>query len=144
MREDTAKDLDEELQSRFEKALQQEYQRGYTAGFIEAEKKSKENFPVPCTQNMPWVTVKDFFQKLNEEVDEFKQEVLKHFSLDEPASDIWGGCDGGQDKRRIAEEGADVSTVIASFCEWVGIEKKIRDEEQAHVNAHNHARGRKS
>lgn len=142
MAEQTAKSIADEFETRMEKALQQEYQRGFTAGFIEAEKKNAESFPSPCVKNMPWVTVKDFLQKLNEEVDEFKEEVLRHYSLDDPASDIWIGCEDEQDKRRIAEEGADVSVVIASFCEKVGICSDIRKQEQEHVNAHNKARGR--
>ena len=135
-----ARKLAEEMQAKFEKELQQAYLRGYTAGFLAGAHRHPR--PEPCTKNMPWVTVKDFFQKLNEEVDEFKEEVLRHFSLKDPVTDVWGGCTDEQDKRRIAEEGADVSTVIASFCEQAGIGEQIRDEEQEHVNAHNHERGR--
>lgn len=140
MPETKARKLAEEMQAKFEKELQQAYLRGYTVGFLEGEHRHPR--PEPCTKNMPWVTVKDFFQKLNEEVDEFKEEVLRHFSLKDPVTDVWGGCTDEQDKRRIAEEGADVSTVIASFCEQAGIGEQIRDEEQEHVNAHNHERGR--
>ncbi len=43
---------------------------------------------------------------------------------------------------RIAEEGADVATMIATICNAVGVDDKTRFEAQAYVNKHNQERGR--
>ena len=103
--------------------------------------------PNPCVKNMTWKTVKDFLQKFNEEADEWKQEVLSHGDLADDVRDMKMHLDNAGEesehfKRRLAEEAADVCTVLASFLEAVGIGYDIRMEEQAHVNRHNHERGR--
>ena len=97
---------------------------------------------------MTWKSVKDFFLKLDEEVDEFKQEVLRNGELDDDVRDVKMCLTEIHDdesetfRRRIAEEAADVCTVLASLCEALGIGYDIRMEEQAHVNRHNRERGR--
>ena len=109
--------------------------------------------PVPCTKGMKWKTVKDYLQKFNEEADEYKQEILSHFPLDYEVCEIKETFDnidrktfeGGEKlgaMHSIAEEAADVATVLASMMEAMGIGLDIRMGEQAHVNKHNHQRGR--
>ena len=43
---------------------------------------------------------------------------------------------------RIAEEGADVATIVATICNAIGVDEKTRFEAQAYVNKHNHERWR--
>lgn len=93
--------------------------------------------PVPCRRNMPQRTIKDWLLKLDEECDEFKQEVLRHYELDDDVSSL--NVDAGF---RVAEEGADVSTVIASIEHAIGIGPDTRRKAQGYVNQHNARRGR--
>ena len=152
------------------KEKQEAYMKGYTAGYDKGAKdycnssvvlrgiaerlkdapSAMDTMPVapnPCVKNMTWKTVKDFLQKFNEEADEWKQEVLSHGDLADDVRDMKMHLDNAGEesehfKRRLAEEAADVCTVLASFLEAVGIGYDIRMEEQAHVNRHNHERGR--
>ena len=105
--------------------------------------------PEPCTQNMDWTTFKDYFQKANEELDEFKEVALQHFTLKDDVRDAKTYFETFRNDEevqhlmhRMAEEAADVCTVLASLLEACGIGYELRMEEQAHVNRHNHERGR--
>ena len=173
--DENTKKLRDEVYAVIERKEQDAYMKGYTKGLAVGVKDSEDlrnivnkwicgfnsklkdapsamdTMPVapnPCVKNMTWKTVKDFFQKLNEECDEFKQEVLRNGELDDDVSDVkwyFDGIDNSESdecRRRIAEEAADVCTVLASLCEALGIGYDIRMEEQAHVNRHNHERGR--
>lgn len=97
-------------------------------------------FPIPCTKNTPQVTVKDWFAKLDEEVNEWKEAVLRVETLHTPAAKLKDI--GRADKARIAEEGADVSTVVASMEDLMDIDGEARADAQLHVNQHNKERGR--
>lgn len=69
--------------------------------------------PMPCIRNISQKTIRDWFAKLDEEVTEFKAEVLKSADLDMEAKDFEAPMQGMV--FRIAEEGCDVATVIRSF-----------------------------
>lgn len=96
--------------------------------------------PQPCTKNMPQVTVKDWLQKADEEMDEWKEAVLHVSTLKTPVEKL--RCASDVDLHRIAEEAADVSTVLASVDEAAGISAYWRSCAQANVNNDNKARGR--
>lgn len=97
-------------------------------------------FPIPCTKNMPQVTVKDWFAKLDEETNELKEAVLRVATIHTQIAKLKGI--GRADKARIAEEGADVATVIASMEDLMDIDVDARANAQLHVNQHNKERGR--
>jgi hypothetical protein len=107
-------------------------------------------FPIPCTKNMPQVTVKDWLAKFDEEANEWKQEILRHADLDDPIEKLrkfYGKPEiklngNANNKFCISEEGADVMTVIASVEEKIGLDADARANAQLHVNQHNKERGR--
>ena len=137
-----------------EKASTQRYQDGYTRGFNDGMKKAEQErtldgvqpvVPKPCVRGIDMRTMKALVQKLNEEVDEFKFELFTLMgALDEGPEDVSFQAEGyGKNTFfRIAEEGADVATMIATICNAVGVDDKTRFEAQAYVNKHNHERGR--
>lgn len=137
-----------------EKASTQRYQDGYTRGFNDGMKKAEQErtldgvqpvVPQPCVRGIDMRTMKALVQKLNEEVDEFKFELFTLMgALDDGPEDVSFQAEGyGKNTFfRIAEEGADVATMIATICNAVGVDDKTRFEAQAYVNKHNHERGR--
>ena len=99
--------------------------------------------PAPCLRGIDMRTMKALFQKLDEEVDEFKFEIMSHLSdLKDAPEDVQLVVTKDADSFRIAEEGADVATIVATIVKAVGINETMRQEAQAHVNKHNHERGR--
>ena len=136
------------------------YRDGYHDGYLEAlddgEAKPKKFqservgvsvpspvLPAPCLRGIDMRTMKALFQKLDEEVDEFKFEIMSHLSdLKDAPEDVQLVVTKGADSFRIAEEGADVATIVATIVNAVGINETMRQEAQAHVNKHNHERGR--
>ncbi len=95
--------------------------------------------PIPC-KKVYEKNVRQWFAKLNEELDEAKEAVLKAYNLDQ-------FIDGGEtlnddDRLLIGLECADVITAITSFQEAMGIKEKDRDMFQALVNQSNFERGR--
>ena len=134
--------------------MQQSYNDGYTKGVIDGTKKAEQErtldgvqpvVPQPCVRGIDMRTMKALVQKLNEEVDEFKFELFTLMgALDEGPEDVSFQAEGyGKNTFfRIAEEGADVATMIATICNAVGVDDKTRFEAQAYVNKHNHERGR--
>ena len=101
--------------------------------------------PAPCLRGIDMRTMKALFQKLDEEVDEFKFEIMMQLdSLSDDPTDVLKLIKA-QEKNvafRIAEEGADVATIVATIVNAVGINETMRQEAQAYVNKHNHERGR--
>lgn len=93
--------------------------------------------PTPCTVGFDDCTVKQWFQKINEELDELKDAV-------------WFGNGGfgrmdhisSSDKFAIADEAADTITAITSMLEAMGIDERMRQEAQKRVNERNRERGR--
>ena len=137
-----------------EKASTQRYQDGYTRGFNDGMKKAEQErtldgvqpvVPQPCVRGIDMRTMKKLFLKLDEEVDEFKAELFQYMDdLDAGPEDVLKllNENPAQHAFRIAEEGADVATMIATICNAVGVDDKTRFEAQAYVNKHNQERGR--
>ena len=174
--DENTKKLRDEVYAVIERKEQDAYMKGYTKGLAVGVKDSEDlrnivnkwicGFnsklkdapsamdgmsvaPVPCVNGMAGKTVKDFLQKFDEEVDEWKQEVFSVASLDDEMSDVkelLTGYDADEldteKMRRIAEEAADICTVLASFMEAAGIGFEMRQEAQRRVNEHNKERGR--
>ena len=134
--------------------MQQSYNDGYTKGVIDGTKKAEQErtlngvqqvVPQPCVRGIDMRTMKKLFLKLDEEVDEFKAELFQYMDgLDDGPEDVLKllNENPAQHAFRIAEEGADVATMIATICNAVGVDDKTRFEAQAYVNKHNHERGR--
>ncbi len=134
--------------------MQQSYNDGYTKGVIDGAKKAEQErtldgvqpvVPKPCVRGIDMRTMKKLFLKLDEEVDEFKAELFQYMAgLDDGPEDVLKllNENPAQYAFRIAEEGADVATMIATICNAVGVDDKTRFEAQAYVNKHNHERGR--
>lgn len=103
--------------------------------------------PTPCTK-VDEETVREWFQKINEELDELKRAVL----VDDQGMTL--NCE--LDTRvkcanmskleyipmRIAEDAADTITAITSMLEAMGIDERMRQEAQKRVNEHNREKGR--
>lgn len=114
----------------------------------ECEKKPREHvgiLPAPCTK-VNATTVQDWLQKINEELDEFKDEILNNFIID---SDLLRGyyfnIDDEYTKReeeRIVDEAMDTITAITSMLEYMGIDENERSKAQMRVNERNAERGR--
>lgn len=134
--------------------MQQSYNDGYTKGVIDGAKKAEQErtldgvqpvVPKPCVRGIDMRTMKKLFLKLDEEVDEFKAELFQYMAgLDDGPEDVLKllNENPAQYAFRIAEEGADVATMIATICNAVGVDDKTRFEAQAYVNKHNQERGR--
>lgn len=176
---DETKKLAKEVFAAIESEKQKAYMAGYTKGLAAGVKDSEDlrnivnkwicgfnsklkdapsamdTMPVapePCVEGWERASLKVFFQKLNEEVDELKAAILDQCDFDDNVneikeilnyyedSDVPPQSSGG--KMRIAEEAADVCTVVTSLMEAIGIGFKERNEAQRRVNRHNHERGR--
>ena len=134
--------------------MQQSYNDGYTKGVIYGGKKAEQErtldgvqpvVPKPCVRGIDMRTMKKLFLKLDEEVDEFKAELFQYMDgLDDGPEDVLKllNENPAQYAFHIAEEGADVATMIATICNAVGVDDKTRFEAQAYVNKHNQERGR--
>ena len=130
------------------KIVYDSYKNGYEEGALKNAPRAMENLPVapvPCVRGIKMDTMKPLFLKLHEELTEFEFEIMQYMdTLDEKPEDV---ClllneNPAQHAFRIAEEGADVCTMVATILHAVGIDDKIRFDAQAHVNKHNHERGR--
>ena len=134
--------------------MQQSYNDGYTKGVIDGAKKAEQErtldgvqpvVPKPCVRGIDMRTMKKLFLKLDEEVDEFKAELFQYMDgLDDGPEDVLKllNENPAQYAFHIAEEGADVATIVATICNAIGVDEKTRFEAQAYVNKHNQERGR--
>ena len=134
--------------------MQQSYNDGYTKGVIDGGKKAEQErtldgvqqvVPKPCVRGIDMRTMKKLLLKLDEEIDEFKFEIMQEMGgLDDGPDDVRQMVEGLEEHVafRIAEEGADVATIVATICNAIGVDEKTRFEAQAYVNKHNHERGR--
>lgn len=114
------------------------------------EEKPRENvgiLPVPCTK-VDEETVKEWFQKINEELDELKESILLDnqgttvtCSLNTRAKYALGN-EADYLPMLVAEEAADTITAITSMLETMGIDERMRQEAQERVNRKNEERGR--
>ena len=94
------------------------------------------NKPIPVVRDgsgklISDYSMKDWFQKLNEELDEVKEAVIRDNN----------GHSNTYDKNDIAHELQDLITVATSMQEWLGFDEKARDKICAEVNQKNHKRG---
>ena len=137
-----------ELEREMLKIVYDSYKNGYEEGALKNAPRAMENLPVapvPCVRGIKMDTMKPLFLKLHEELTEFEFEIMQYMdTLDEKPEDV---ClllneNPAQHAFRIAEEGADVCTMVATILHAVGIDDKTRFEAQAYVNKHNHERGR--
>ena len=137
-----------ELEREMLKIVYDSYKNGYEEGSLKNAPRAMENLPVapvPCVRGIKMDTMKPLFLKLHEELTEFEFEIMQYMdTLDEKPEDV---ClllheNPAQHAFRIAEEGADVCTMVATILHAVGIDDKIRFDAQAYVNKHNHERGR--
>ena len=140
-----------ELEREMLKIVYDSYKNGYEEGALKNAPRAMENLPVapvPCVKETENTSIKDLFQKLNEEVDELKVEILKNCYFDDGIDDVrsilksYKMDEDIKATHRIAEEGADVCTVVTSLLEAIGIGFEMRQEAQRRVNEHNHERGR--
>ena len=126
--------------------------------------------PIPCIY-VKEKTIRDWFAKLDSEVNEFKEAVLQgYLSLNRQADagmvqglsimgqpidkvSVFDFVQAARDfdrqkayeqaqKWRIAEERADVVTVLTSMMRALGIDDKTVQEAQECVNQSNHRKGR--
>ena len=106
---------------------------------------SKKVLPIPCTK-IGAVTVKDWFQKINEELDELKEAIPAFWRVE--AKYLFKDALGRLDFKElahlevVAEEAADTITVITSMLEAMGIDEDMRQAAQKRVNEKNKERGR--
>ena len=166
---DETKKLANDVFAAIENEKRKAYHEGYTKGIMDWQKTSKmldewreavrlkdapsamdsiPVAPVPCVKETENTSMKDLFQKLNEEVDELKVEILKNCYFDDGIDDVrsilksYKMDEDIEAMQRIAEEGADVCTVVTSLLEAIGIGFEMRQEAQRRVNDHNKGRGR--
>ena len=137
-----------ELEREMLKIVYDSYKNGYEKGALKNAPRAMENLPgapVPCVRGIKMDTMKPLFLKLHEELTEFEFEIMQYMdTLDEKPEDVCLLLNEypQQHSFRIAEEGADVCTMVATILHAVGIDDKIRFDAQAYVNKHNHERGR--
>lgn len=140
-----------ELEREMLKIVYDSYKNGYEEGALKNAPRAMENLPVapvPCVKETENTSIKDLFQKLNEEVDELKVEILKNCYFYDDIDDVrsilksYKMDEDIKATHRIAEEGADVCTVVTSLLEAIGIGFEMRQEAQRRVNEHNKERGR--
>ena len=101
--------------------------------------------PIPCTK-VKEKEIKDWFQKINEELDEFKAQVLQSFGINDKADffvhNDWPIERKLENAEYIALEAYDTITSIASMLEKMGIDEGARQAAQREVNEKNRERGR--
>ena len=102
---------------------------------------SEKVLPIPCTK-VEELTIKDWFQKINEELDELKEVILRDAEDKLDTEIIEMLFYFATDKNEIAEEAADTITAITSMLEAMGIDEDMRQEAQRKVNERNKERGR--
>ena len=143
--------LELELEREMLKIAYDSYKSGYEEGALKNAPRAMEKLPVapvPCVKETENTSIKDLFQKLNEEVDELKVEILKNCYFYDDIDDVrsilksYKMDEDIKATHRIAEEGADVCTVVTSLLEAIGIGFEMRQEAQQKVNEHNKERGR--
>jgi hypothetical protein len=85
-------------------------------------------------------TMKDWFAKLDEEVNELKSECLKGYTLeDKPGGSPIVVSEGA--KLMIADEGCDVIKVVSSLFKQIGIDCDRMDEYMRQCNEKTRRRG---
>lgn len=103
------------------------------------KKGANVELPIPCTKTEE-KTVKDWFQKINEELDEFKASII--FGTWHVECSVHKSWRRKENAASIAEEAADTITAITSMLEAMGIDENMRQEAQRRVNEKNKERRR--
>lgn len=107
--------------------------------------------PVPCLRDergeIKEQTVKALLAKVDEELNELKEEIYSHlghygYSGDNYAKEFAEEAEIPPVPPMVAEEAADTITAITTLCEALGIDAEERDEAQQRVNRKNLERGR--
>ena len=100
--------------------------------------------PTPVKQadgvDVKTLTIKQWFSKINEELDELKEVILRWGGLDYVG--LRSGFVEASDKDALADEAADTITAITSMLEAMGIDERQRQAAQMRVNEKNRRRGR--
>lgn len=108
-------------------------------------KMNEKVLPTPCTK-VKEKTVKDWFQKINEELDELKEMIIICCPMRNNVKDVIEHKVTLLDKtklcERIAEEAADTITAITSMLEAMGIDENMRQAAQKSKNEKNKEHGR--
>lgn len=94
--------------------------------------------PIPCIY-VSERTIRDWFAKLDSEVNEFKEAVLRRHK--DMNADLSDGVNNSYLEQRIAEERADVVTVLTSMLRAAGISDDVVRQAQEQVNRSNHIKG---
>ena len=119
-----------------------ETDRGLKRVLVEKSWNTRHNekiLPHPCTK-FQGLTVKEWFAKINEELDELKREVLDYADGELTMTGSQMFIDK-QIASRVTEEACDTITVITSMLEAMGISEEMRQKIQQQVNAKNKERG---
>ena len=99
--------------------------------------------PLPCVRDehgeIAEQPVKRLMAKIDEELNELKQEVIRFQSFDLQCVVLSKNSCIAKD---IADEGADTITAITTLLEALGIDAEMRDEAQRRVNSKNRERRR--
>ena len=99
-----------------------------------AREKDGAVLPIPCTKGFEKWTVKEWFQKVNEELDEMKNAIISFgVDLDCPMNKVSEFVHDDD----VAREAADTITAITSMLEAMGIDEQMRQDAQRRVNERN-------
>lgn len=98
-------------------------------------KSNRGILPTPCT-NVKERSIKDWFAKINEELDEFKAAVLACATY-EMAEQPVNALEFDECEDVVAEAATDTITAITSMLEAMGIDEQARQEAQERVNKKN-------
>lgn len=109
--------------------------RAHSVDAEATQEREKTVLPIPCT-NVKEATAKEWFAKINEELDELKAAVLRECTVRNRLEDVIDGVDDDTDTD-IAEEASDTITAITSMLEAMGIDEQMRQEAQRRVNERN-------
>lgn len=92
--------------------------------------------PIPCT-NVPQKTVREWLAKMNEELDEIKEEAYLCLTGKADMKHMCMSSSG----RHFCEECIDLITALTSMMNYAGFDLQYRVNMQRKVNKKNHERG---
>lgn len=87
--------------------------------------------------------IREFFQDINMALDDFKEEIMLDYELDDDAVPCWkayrilknGGDQIVERQKHIARKAAVLMECLNQFMDEIGIGKEIREDEQAETHA---------
>lgn len=117
-----------------------EIKKSFTTSKQQEKKGMKEKIlPIPCTK-VGETSIKGWLQKINEELDELKNEVF--YIADHPretVTPLWVTC---HTVSPVVDEATDVIIAITSMLEAMGIDEEMRQKAMERANKRNKERGR--